>query len=73
MKKIIYQFNAGTEDNPVPIEKTIECNTQEQYDANYTIAEEEAVGEIIVEGEFKPEQDNASTDDVLNALLGVNV
>ena len=28
------------------------CKTQEQFDANYPIAEKEAVGEIIVEGEF---------------------
>lgn len=83
MAKIIsYQFvsakvNHGTEEEP-NIEQILSpaqiiCETQAQYDANYPIAEREAVGEITVEGKFEPEQDNASTDDVLNALLGVTV
>lgn len=37
-------------------EKTIECKTQADYDANYPIAEREAIGEITVEGEFEAEQ-----------------
>lgn len=83
MAKIIsYQFlsaeiNHGTEENPnmeqILLDKRIICDTQAAYDANYPIAEKEAMGEITVEGEFDPEQDNASTDDVLNALLGVSV
>ena len=54
--------------------KSIECPTQTVYDANILIAEAEAIpGTIEVTGEFDPEPDTASTDDVLNALLGVNV
>ena len=81
MAKIIkYKFlccevNHGTEENPdieqIIFDKRIVCPTQASFEVNYPIAEKEAVGEIIVEGEFDPEQDTASTDDVLNALLGV--
>lgn len=64
MKAIKYNFlsceiNYGTEENPdieqVLLDKIIECKTQADFDANYLIAEKEAVGEIIVEGEFDPE------------------
>jgi hypothetical protein len=81
MAKIIkYKFlsceiNHGTEKNPnieqVFLDKEIYCDIQAIFDANYPIAEKEAVGEIIVEGEF--ESETATTDDVLNALLGVTV
>ena len=80
MKIIKYKFlscqvNHGTEENPdieqIIFDKRIVCPTQASFEVNYPIAEKEAVGEIIVEGEFDPEQDTASTDDVLNALLGV--
>lgn len=83
MKLIKYKFlsceiNHGTEENPnieqVLLEKTMFCKTQAIFDANYPTAEKEAIpGTIEVSGEFDPEQDNASTDDVLNALLGVTV
>ena len=84
MAKVIqYKFlsaevNYGTKENPnieqIIFDKSIECATQTDYDANYPIAEREAVpGTITVEGEFDPEYDTASTDDVLNALLGVGV
>jgi hypothetical protein len=83
MAKVIkYKFlsaeiSNGTEENHniehILLDAEIECKTQAQFDANYPIAEKEAVGEIIVEGEFEPEVDTASTDDVLNALLGVTV
>jgi hypothetical protein len=62
MAKIIkYKFlsceiNHGTEKNPnieqVFLDKEIHCDIQAIFDANYPIAEKEAVGEIIVEGEF---------------------
>lgn len=66
MAKVIkYKFlsaeiNHGTEENP-SVEKIlsdaeIACETQEEYDANYPIAEKEAVGEIVVVGEFEQEQ-----------------
>ena len=69
------EYNHGTEDEPdieqMILDKAIVCKTQENFDANYPIAEKEAVGDITVEGQFDPESDNAATDDVLNALLGV--
>ena len=74
-KYLSAEINHGTEENPdveqILIDTKIVCPTQTAYDANYPIAEKNAVGEITVEGEFEPEEDTASTDDVLNALLGV--
>ena len=81
MKTIKYKFlsceiNHGTEEKPIIeqvfLEKEMYCKTQADFDANYPVAEEEAVaGTIEISGEFEPEEDNATTDDVLNALLGV--
>ena len=52
--------------------KTLTCATEADFATSLPIAQEEAYnGEYTVEGEFDPEQDTASTDDVLNALLGV--
>ena len=67
MKIINYLFNG----EPV----NIECATQAVYDANYPIAEKEADPDSInVIGEFDPEPEPVeTTDDVLNALLGVTV
>lgn len=67
MKIIKYLFNGE------PVE--IECATQSVYDANYPIAEKEADPDSInVIGEFDPEPELVeTTDDVLNALLGVTV
>lgn len=49
MAKIIkYEIQSGEE----LLLSKIPCKTQADYDANYPIAEKEAVGEIIVEGEF---------------------
>lgn len=54
--KICNHINYGTKENPdvkqIIIDALIECKTQADFDANYPIAEKEAVGEIIVEGEF---------------------
>lgn len=62
MAKIIkYKFlscevNHGTEETPdieqIIFDVRIPCPTQADYDINYPIAEKEAMGEIIVEGEF---------------------
>lgn len=62
MKKIIYQVKGYTqihnptteqvEQKEILVGVSIECKTQADYDANYPAAEKEAVGEIIVEGEF---------------------
>ena len=65
MKTIQYKFlsceiNHGTEENPnveqVLLEKTMFCKNQAEFDESYPIAEKEAVGEIIVDGEFEVEQ-----------------
>ena len=49
MAKIIkYKFLSGED----LLDVSIECKTQVDFDTNYPIAENEAVGEIIVEGEF---------------------
>lgn len=67
MKIIKYLFNGE------PVE--IECATQAVYDSNYPIAEKEAdPGTINTSGEFDLEPEPVeTTDDVLNALLGVTV
>jgi hypothetical protein len=63
-KVISYKFlsaeiNSGTEEEPV-IEQIIQnaeiiCYTQAQFDANYPVAEKEAIsGSIIITGEFEP-------------------
>lgn len=82
MAKVIkYQYhasdiNTGMENDP-NIEKIIlfaeiVCKDEKQYAENLPIVEKEAIpGTIEVSGEFEPEQDTASADDVLNALLGV--
>lgn len=65
MKFIKYKFlsaeiNHGTEENPnieqILLDKSICCRTQAEFDANYPIAEKEAIGEIIVEGKFETEK-----------------
>lgn len=48
-KRIKYSIQSGA--GILPVE--IRCITQEVYDANYPIAQKEAVGEITVEGEFE--------------------
>lgn len=51
----------------------IVCPTEEVFNANLPMVQKEAYnGEYTVEGEFEPAADTASTDDVLNALLGVS-
>lgn len=48
------------------------CHNQTEFDSAYAIAEKEAIeGTIEVTGEFEPEEDTATTDEVLNTLLGV--
>lgn len=71
MAKIIkYKFlscevNHGTEENPnieqIILDVKLICQTQEEFDNSYPVAEKEAVGEIIVEGEFDHETENEST------------
>lgn len=53
MAKIIkYEILCGEKTLPVKLE----CKTQADFDGNYPIAEKEAVGEIMIEGEFETEQ-----------------
>ena len=78
MKIIKYQFlsaeiNHGTEESPdigqVFLEKTIPWS-----ESNEEIAKKEAYnGEYIIEDDGRSEPDTTTTDDVLNALLGVTV
>lgn len=66
MAKIIkYKFQSGEE----LLDAQIECKTQADYDANYPIAEKEAVGEITVEGEFDEESAEPSAQDDTDAML----
>lgn len=79
MAKIIkYKFlscevNHGTEESPdieqILLDKEIECNTQADYDANYPVAEKEAVGEIVVEGKFDEVIVKPSAQEDTDAML----
>ena len=60
--------NIGTEKEPIIEQITlpaeIKCSTQAIYDANYPIAEREAIpGTIEVSGEFDPEPEPTPTGD----------
>ena len=79
MKIIKYKFlscevNHGTEENPI-IEQILLDKSMLWNEANEEIAEKEAYkGEYTIEDDGQPEPETeASTDDVLNALLGVTV
>ena len=74
--KVCVRVNHGTDEEPQFEEKIhsakIECKTQESFDANYPIAEKEAIpGTIEVSGEFDPEPekpiDDSSVWDELDA------
>ena len=84
MAKIIkYKFlscevNHGTEENPdieqIYLNAEIVCETEVDYEANYSVAQREAVGEITVEGEFDPEEPTdqeriAELEEALELLL----
>jgi hypothetical protein len=61
------EINHGTEENPdieqIILDVVIECRTQESFDADYHIAEAEAIpGTIEVTGEFDPEPETPSGD-----------
>lgn len=79
MKKISYQYcvkaNHGTEENPIYVDtfldKTLHCHTDEEYEKNLLIAQQEAYnGEYDVE-ELPDPEPVVTTDDILNAMLGV--
>ena len=75
MKKIKYhlctKINHGTEENP-KWEEILSDVTMGWNEANEEIAKREAYkGEYTIEDDGKPEVTTETTDDVLNALLGV--
>lgn len=77
MKIIKYDYNnrgnIGTEEKPVWHEYII-GKTIPYSEVNEQIAKAEAHnGEYTIEDDGQPEPDTASTDDILNALLGVTV
>lgn len=75
MAKIIkYQLATNTAtDEIILTDVSIKCPTEKAFDANLPIVQAEAYnGVYTVDGEFDPEPEtDATTDDVLNALLGV--
>ena len=65
-KFLAAEINHGTEETPnieqIILDKSIECPNQASYDANYPIAEKEAIHSTIdVSGEFDPEPAPAPT------------
>jgi hypothetical protein len=63
--------NRGTEEEP-KIEEILTPVTMGWNEVNEAIAQKEAYnGEYTIEDDGKPEPDTSTTDDVLNALLGV--
>lgn len=76
MKIIKYKFlsceiNHGTEEKPI-IEQIFFEKSMDWNEANEEIAKREAYnGEYAIEDDGQPEPDTTTTDDVLNALLGV--
>jgi hypothetical protein len=78
MKVIKYQylsaeFNIGTEEEPV-MEQYFVGKTIPYSETNEEIAKGEAYnGEYTIEDDGRPEPDTTTTEDVLNALLGVTV
>lgn len=79
MKIIKYEIcnrvNRGTEETPVwedvIYHVEVHC-TSEHFEANEAIAKGESYnGQYTVEDDGHPEPDATSTDDVLNAMLGV--
>lgn len=75
MKVIKYnlctRINHGTEEAP-DWEDILSAVTMGWNEVNEEIAKKEAYnGEYTIEDDGQPEPDNSTTDDVLNALLGV--
>lgn len=71
-KFLSYEVNHGTEENPV-IEQIFLDATMGWNEVNEEIAKREAYdGKYTIEDDGQPEPDTTTTDDVLNALLGVD-
>ena len=74
-KYLINEINNGTEENPnieqIFGEKIIECQTQEQYETNLTIAEKEAIPGTLdpdPDGEFEPASDELTDAERITQL-----
>lgn len=68
-----YPVNVGTKEKPV-WEDNLTGKRIQYSEANLDMAKREAYnGEYRIDDDGQPEPDTASTDDVLNALLGVSV
>ena len=66
-KFLAAEINHGTEEEPdierIVLEKAITCPTLTAYEANYPIAEKEAIpGTIEVCGEFDPDQPRTDSE-----------
>ena len=69
MKKIIYDLLQGIDSDGIPVLSSVELGYSE---ANLAIAEREAYDGYTIEDDGKSEPETKeTTDDVLNALLGV--
>ena len=52
---------------------SVECLTQESLDANLPMVQSEAYnGEYTIKGEFDPVDEEPTTEEILDVLLGVN-
>lgn len=73
--KILKEVNHGTEEEP-DIEQIFSNVTMSWNEANEEIAKKEAYkGEYTIEDDGQPEPEpttEASTDDIINAMLGVS-
>ena len=71
--KKVNRFNIGTEENPKWHEYELEKKIPWSEDNEEFAKAEAHNGEYVIEDDGQPEPDTATTDDVLNALLGVRV
>ena len=73
-RQFMTEINHGTEEEPNIVQSFNACEIRcadSVFEANYAIAEKEAYnGEIIVE-EIPDPVTEPTTDDILNAMLGV--
>ena len=74
MKWIKYYFNIPTETEDGSMQDTLFEKSLPYSEAALQIVEEEAYnGEYTIEDDGEPEHDTSTTEDVINALLGVTV
>lgn len=77
MKMLRYKCEAKAmvpDENGMPVEQTfLRTKIVKDDERGRALAEAEAVGEIVAYDDGRAEPDRTTTDDVLNALLGVTV